>query len=376
MNEKKQTKRKKIAIWMCVVLWSSICLSGCGKNGKSQDQDLQTTKKEQEENLTGEQENLEKVFHENGYATWVAYWDFDRALEEIDVCGDELTEITAFEALYTGEKDEIWLPDEMSKLISLLKDKYQGKKRIYLSFVNDFRIESDMYLQKDVALLERLISTEENRKRHVKEIIDTVKKYGLDGIELDYENIKRAEYLGNAYGAFIQLLYDECQKEGLHVKVDVEYQTAKKTDLPYGPEYVVMCYNLCGEGTGPGPKANKEFLIACCQNYVTQKNVRMAFSTGGFDWEDEKNVTALTEKEAVELFEKECGSNGVRNRDECSGCVWFSYTQKGKKHEVWYADAVTLNYWKQIVREQGYQKIAIWRMNGNELNTLQELVSE
>ena len=88
-----------------------------------------------------------------------------------------------------------------------------------------------MYLQKDVALLERLISTEENRKRHVKEIIDTVKKYGLDGIELDYENIKRAEYLGNSYGAFIQLLYDECQKEGLHVKVDVEYQTAKKKPI-------------------------------------------------------------------------------------------------------------------------------------------------
>ena len=52
------------------------------------------------------------------------------------------------------------------------------------------------------------------------------------------------------------------------------------------------------------------------------------------------------------------------------------YTEDGKSHEVWYADAVTLNYWKQVVKGQGYERIAIWRMNGNDLSTLQKVIKD
>lgn len=362
--------KKRMKRWLCAAIGCSLFLTGCENGNKPKAEEIQNAEEEEEQQDFGEGSA------ENGYATWVAYWDFDTAPEEMDACGNNITEITAFEALYTGEDDEVWLPEEMPELIALLKDKYQGKKEIYLSFVNDFRVADNTYSQKDVALLERLISTEESRKHHVKEMIDTVKKYALDGIELDYENLKRAEHLGDAYGAFVQLLYEEAQKEDLKVKVDVEYQTAQKANLPIGPEYVVMCYNLFGEGTSPGPKADREFLIKCCENYVNQGKVTMAFSTGGFDWKEGKECVAVTEREAVALFQEKCGENGILSRDEASGCVWFQYVEEGIVHEVWYADAMTLNYWKQIVKEQGYEKIAIWRMNGNEIQTLQKVMTE
>ena len=373
MRTKKQMRRNT-GIWIVVVL---IVLLFIGREKFNDLRDNETRKNDEKENSSVERP--EKEMHtilENGYSTWIVYWDVDAAWDEIDSCGEKLTDITMFEALYTGETDEVWLPNEMTEMIEMAKEKYQGKKRLYLSFVNDFKNEDGTYSQKDVKLLERLVKTEESRKRHVEEMITMVKKYELDGVELDYENLKRAEHLGDSYAEFIELLYQEAEKEGLRVKVDVEYQTAQKANLPQGPEYVVMCYNLFGEGTGPGPKADREFLITCCDNYVNQKNVTMAFSTGGFDWEEGIGCKALTERAAVELFLEKCGENGTQNRDEKSGCVWFHYTEDGKSHEVWYADAVTLNYWKQVVKEQGYERIAIWRMNGNDVSTLQKVIKD
>lgn len=361
---------RKIALIMALAM---MLLAGCDRK-ETVIEEKHPVQNEVKKVQTTEEDSTEPP--EFTYSTWVAYWDYANAFQEIDACGDKLKDIAAFEALYTGADYQIWFPEETKDMIAQLKQTYQGKKRIFLSFVNDFRNEDGSYSQKDVKLLEGLVGTEEARKKAVAAMVEAAASYGVDGIELDYENLKKAEHLKEGYAEFVKLLYNETQARGLALRVDIENDFIQRVDLPQGPQYVLMCYNLYGYGTGPGPKADRDFLQLCAKDYKELDSVTMAFSTGGFDWKDGEVDKALTEEEARLLYQQKCGESQNMSRDEDSRCAVFSYEEDGASHEVWFADDVTLNYWKEVVAEYGYYDIAIWRMNGNSMNTLERVTTE
>ena len=43
----------------------------------------------------------------------------------------------------------------------------------------------------------------------------------------------------------------------------------------------------------------------------------------------------------------------------------FKYSdEKGKEHEVWYADTETINELMKVIDDNGY-RVSIWRLGGN-----------
>ena len=127
-------------------------------------------------------------------------------------------------------------------------------------------------------------------------------------------------------------------------------------ELPEGPEYVMMCYNLHGQGTRPGPKANRRFLESLVRKTRTLPGkVNFALATGGFDFDGNGTVKSITEKQVVELlalFEKS------PEREEESQALFFDYIDNGGiEHRVWYADSKTINYWIDILQQAGNHDI-------------------
>ena len=149
------------------------------------------------------------------------------------------------------------------------------------------------------------------------------------------------------------------------------WDTPKYAALPVGPEYTVMCYNLYGYHSGPGPKADLDFLKTTCELYAALPvKARMAFATGGFDWHGDQ-IDALTQAQAVALLND---AQATPTRDANSAALTATFTADGETHEVWYADAQTLAAWRDACAAYGFTGFDLFRLGGNDLEDWQSVL--
>ena len=291
---------------------------------------------------------------------WIVYWDADNGLEEIAALDPLPDRLIAFEALFDTDRTVILEP-EAEKLLYELQRRFPAD-RIWLSVVNDLKLQAGGYANKDRQLLRELMLTPEARANHVRELAELAEKWRLHGLEIDYENIHADTEIWEGFSLFLKDLHAELSQRGIALRVCLEWDSIKYTDLPRGPEYSIMCYNLYGTHSGPGPKADRSFLEKVAELYRGRDDCAMALATGGFDWLGSWTERELTEKEAEKIFRSR---NLKPTRDPDSGVLQGSYLQDGQTHTVWYADAQTLWGWMKILQEYGFTKFDFFRLGGN-----------
>lgn len=302
-----------------------------------------------------------KVFGENinNLSAWVVYWDLNSD-KEIKTLDEKLKNISYFAANFNSN-NELRMPEELINYYNKTKD-YKYNK--YMTVVNDKLNDDGSYSLKDTNLLKSLLSNPDSRSKHIEEIINLAVKYGFDGIEIDYEQIKNDIKLWDNYILFINELYQKAEKGGLKLRVVLETNTPfDKLSFAEGPTYVLMCYNLHGGFSKPGEKANPEFIRNSIEKMSKVPGKKdFAIATGGFNWASNGKTTSVTEAEASNLLKK---YNAKAERDDKSQCLFFNYKDEDNiEHEVWYADKTTLESWMKVITEKGYN-ISIWRLGGN-----------
>lgn len=302
-----------------------------------------------------------KVFAENinNLSAWVVYWDLNSD-KEIKTLDRKLKNISYFAANFNSN-NQLVMPEELINYYNKTKS-YDYNK--YITIVND-KINSDgSHSLKDTNLLKSLLNSPDSRSKHIEEIINLAAKYGFDGIEIDYEQIKNDMGLWDNYILFINELYQKAENKGLKLRVVLETNTPfDKLSFPEGPTYVLMCYNLHGGFSEPGGKADPEFIRSSIEKMSKVPGKKdFAIATGGFNWASNGKTTSVTEAEASNLLKT---YNAKAERDTESQCLFFNYKDENNiKHEVWYADKITLKSWMKVITEKGYD-ISIWRLGGN-----------
>lgn len=292
-------------------------------------------------------------------SAWVTYWDLD-VDDEIATLNSKLSSISYFEAYFDSE-NKLYVPEELVEYYNETKDAGYEK---YITIVNDKDNGNNDMSLKDTNLLKDLFKDSKSISDHINEIVELKKKYDFDGIEIDYENIKKDMQLWAQYVDFINQLYEKCKENNIKLRVILEPGIpVENLNFKEGPTYVIMCYNLHGPSTKPGEKANKEFVQKLIDKMkIIPGQKEFALSTGGFDWTKDNKVTAVDEQTAKELAVK---YNSDQVRDSNSLYINFKYSDtKGKEHEVWYADNETLNELIKVIDDNGY-KVSIWRLGGN-----------
>lgn len=292
-------------------------------------------------------------------STWVVYWDLS-SNEEIEKLNNKLKTVSYFAVNFDSD-NKLVMPEQLINYYNETKSYNYDK---YITIVNDKANIDGSYAQKDANLLKSLLSNPDSRDKHIEEIINLALKYGFDGIEIDYEKIRNDMKLWDNFIEFINRLYQKSGNVGLKLRVVLETNTPfDKLNFAEGPAYVLMCYNLHGGSSKPGGKASSEFIkksIESMSKVLGKKN--FAIATGGFDWASNGKTTSITEAYAVDLLKK---YNSKAERDSESQCLFFNYKDENDmKHEVWYADKITLKSWMQVITEKGYD-ISIWRLGGN-----------
>lgn len=315
-----------------------------------------------EENISEEEHNI----NIKKYSVWITYWQTDNLLEEVDYRKEFIENICYF-AAYFDEEKKLFIPEKTNESYEMIKKTYGDKNYgSYLTFVNDLLKVDGTSSLKDTALLYELFSSDKAIDAHISQIVSLAESGGFNGIEIDYEAIKGDMVLWELFVDFLERLNQIVVEKEIPLRIVLEPSfPAEELTLPEGPEYVIMCYNLYGYGTEPGPKADKEFLLETIQKMKSLPGiVNFALATGGFDFGENGKTAQVTQVEATELLSI---YDVTPIRDEGSGSLVFTYTDDEKiSHEVWYADQYTIEFWAEIISEEGDYGLTLWRLGGNQ----------
>lgn len=302
------------------------------------------------------------------FSLWSAYWGPDDLSQEVKELGNSLEAISYF-ALYFKEDGSLLMPDRLKKDKEKMEDWHEANSvKAYLTIVNDIENNDGTSSLKNQELLKSLLTTPENREKHIREILEMTHREGFDGLEIDYEALKKDWSLWEDYLLFLEELSEQSKREGLLLRVVLEPSAPfDQLDFPEGPEYLLMCYNLHGRGTGPGPKADKEFLEKMLEKSAgLPGRVNYALSTGGFLFKENASVTALTESEVLRLAKE---SQIDPERDSKSQALHFTLLDdQGGENVIWFADSQTLKSWIQVFsadKKHDQVKISLWKAGGN-----------
>lgn len=291
-------------------------------------------------------------------AAWCVYWDGNSAQAAAEMIS-EYDELVLFGCIYE-ENHTLHIPEALEQLYNEFPGKDQGTK-VYLSFINDVMQEDGTSRQKSPEFLEQVLKDDALGDQLIEDMVSQTKKWGLDGIELDYENMQKGEDLWDDYLRFLERLYDRTQQEGLLLRVVLgAYAPVDEYSFIPGPQYVVMCYNLFGTHSGPGPKADEDFLKEMVERYAGME-ATFAIANGGFEWDEQGGaVRSLTARNAELLAEE----NAVKPVRDESGAYYYTYAAEDGQHTVWYGDDETMRQWEEwLVRYSGHDiAVDLWRL--------------
>lgn len=340
-----------------------LVVGGCAQadslQSPPQEQETQTEKDdiadERSEDAQGEELPKASV---SSRAAWCVYWD-ENSVPAATESISEYDELILFGCIY-AEDFTLCIPEALEQLYAEFPKEHPETK-IYLSFINDVMQETGTAQQKSLDFLEQVLKDDTLGDKLISDMVSQTKQWGLDGIELDYENIQKGEDLWDDYLRFLTRLYEKTEQEGLLLRVVLgAYTPVNEYTFIAGPQYVVMCYNLYGTHSGPGPKADADFLQEMAERY-SGMDVTFAIANGGFEWdEQEKTVRSLTAYNAKKLADEK---RAELMRDE-SGAVYYTYTAEDGEHTVWYGDDETMRQWEELlVGYCGHDiSINLWRL--------------
>lgn len=290
--------------------------------------------------------------------SWCVYWDAGTADAVADY-GNQMDALVLFACVYDDE-GKLYIPPQLQSLYETFPQ-YEGQ--LYLSFVNDVIHGDGTATLKSTELLQQVFSSRENMEQCAEAMAGQAVRWGCDGMELDFENMGKLPNAWASYVQFVEAAHTAAQSHGLLCRVVLSATfPVEDYPLPDGPEYTVMCYNLYGSHSGPGPKADQAFLEQTAQKFSQVPGIRFALANGGFEWDAEsKALSSMTVQEAENLAREQ----GVYpSRDSDSQAMAFTYLAEDGNHTVWYGDKETLQFWCDKLSECMGEKASVdlWRI--------------
>ena len=188
------SKIQKFIFTLFVLLTSCSLIIGCTKVDK--------------EVITNENKDKHIAFAKDidKLSAWVTYWNLD-VDDELSILNSKISSISYFEAYFDSE-NKLYIPDELIEYYNKTKDRNYEK---YISIVNDKINSKGDITHKDTDLLRDIFKDSDSVSNHINDLINLQKQYGFDGIEIDYENIKKDMQLWDDYIKFVNELYARCK---------------------------------------------------------------------------------------------------------------------------------------------------------------------
>lgn len=227
-----------------------------------------------------------------------------------------------------------------------------------------------------------LYSSKKARTNMVNTLINDAEKYGFDGINLDFENIKSA--YAKDYLQFVRELSIACERKGLVLSTDNYKPEAYnrcynlKEQSRFVDYVIVMAYDEHYAGTDAGSVASLPFVkeaVEATVQLVGKEHViaGIPFYTRIWTTTDGNTTSrAVGMQAAVDQLNSD-GQVALWN-DDCGQYV-ASYTVGNSTRQIWFEEEKSIETKMQIIQENNVAGVAGWKL-GLEKSSVWSVISK
>ncbi|WP_249901283.1 S-layer homology domain-containing protein [Paenibacillus sp. PK3_47] len=228
----------------------------------------------------------------------------------------------------------------------------------------------------DLAATHQLLSSASSRNTAVNQLAAAVSKYGLDGLNIDFENVGGADRA--ALTAFVTQLAARLHALGAVLSVDVSpdlgtdwTEAFDYAALGRQSDYIVMMgYDEHYSGSrNPGSNASlpyDEKAVSTLLKAVPSQKVILALPFFNHDWTLKQDGISPSSA-PLSLIEQNAIVSRYGQRpvwDSVIGQYVFSYTAQSLKHTIWLEDGRSLTAKFNLAAKHKLAGIAYWHIGG------------
>ncbi|MBS1669361.1 MAG: polysaccharide deacetylase family protein [Bacteroidetes bacterium] len=222
-------------------------------------------------------------------------------------------------------------------------------------------------------VVHRIITDKKKRERLIDDILKALKKDSLDGINIDFEELK--EKKNETLVTFQKELYQKLHAHGYIVTQDIspfndDYNIAELSK--YNDYMVLMAYDQSSENTDPGPICHQKWIEAAVDQAakkIPSEKMILALAGFGYNWSLDstgKKISAgpIKYQDALTLART---YQGKIDFDNDSYNLHFNYTDDNNiDHEVHFTDAATTFNSMRFAVEYGLAGVSLWRLGSED----------
>ncbi len=300
----------------------------------------------------------------------VPYWDEEEARKTIETHSNQMDVASPWSYAVNADGSVVLQPDLKAAGEKELSDRlHELGLKVIPTIANT---TAGLW---DPDTISMVISSPKLRTAHVNAVVSLIQTNGLDGIQIDYEDLpatKRSAFtafiteLGAAIHAVDKLLY---------VTVHVKEDDAGYDDRNVSQDYAaigkaadmvcLMAYDWHWSTGPPGAIAPYDWVERVLRYSVTQipaNKILLGVGLFGYDWSG-GTATNLTWRQVVALA-------AIHTADEAwdvgGQSPHFSYTLDGVEHEVWYENGRSSMAKFDLARRYRLGGVELWRLGGED----------
>lgn len=301
----------------------------------------------------------------------IPYWDQERAVKTYLEHASALHFISLF-WFYLSKDGSIAKYTHAKENRQIIDDAHARGTKVFLLIAN---LPEETGTDWDWRRVERAIGTPRARAEHIRRILALVEKQGVDGANIDYENLRDAQT--TSFSAFITELGSALHKRKRLLRVTI-HPRQDNSDETHGQDWktiaraadqlAFMTYDEHWQEGNAGPIASVgwarrtlEFALA---QGVPREKIFLGVPLYGYDWPrvkggGYKKARGLEYEDVTKLPKTLKVSPGY---DALAASPHFSYTRDGVSHVVWFENSRSFEAKLRLAQEFGIGGVSLWRL--------------
>jgi len=313
---------------------------------------------------------------------WIVPWQRDAGLASVERASGRLSDVLIFSARLDREGHPV-LEGSTETWKGAVERIHATGARAWLTVVND-RVGGGPTVLKDADIVHRLIGDDAARAAHAAEIAALAQGLGVDGVDIDYENLPASER--DAMTAFARALGSRLRDAGLRLSMTVQPKRGNVSSRGPGAtdwrelcriadRMQVMLYNEHNASTGPGPVASPgwvedvaEYALSVCP----AEKIVPVLKVSGMDWGPAK----ADWRSFAEVWDVREKNRPKMHRERGSRVPWFAYRAGDGRHVVYFEDAASLEAKAKTLRARGLDEIVLWSLGSEDPEAVERLAPQ
>lgn len=226
-------------------------------------------------------------------------------------------------------------------------------------------------------LIHSVVNSEEYKDNLIRNLLEVMEEKGYQGVDIDFEYILAEDR--DAFTAFVQDVTAAMQGNGYRTSVALAPKTSseQKGLLYEGKDYralgeaadhvLLMTYEW-GYTYGPpmavAPLNQVRRVVEYALTQIPAEKIDLGIPNYGYDWplpyvKGTTKATTINNVQAVRIAVE----NGAEIRfDDVAESPYFTYTENGVEHEVWFEDVRSLLEKFELIKEYGLRGCGYWQI--------------